>query len=254
MTRKLKAYQTSLGFYDLAIAAPSMKAALEAWGAGNLFHQGVAKESSDPEVIAATMSKPGVVLRRPVGSDAQFSEHPGLPMQLADDEPRHGPKKTAARPKERAPPNTDEAGRKAIIAFEKEQRRRENQRRKEEAVREKQRERRGHGIAKAQAALEKAGREHAERVAKIDAERDAVERKSQAENARWAKQKARRPPVRSTWQPWRSTIKKGRSGICSPATISIMEVTLASAAERVAASRARRSGAVHSDDADCGEG
>ncbi|CCD90984.1 hypothetical protein BRAO375_1310007 [Bradyrhizobium sp. ORS 375] len=34
MPRKLKTYQTSLGFYDLAIAAPSMKAALEAWGAG----------------------------------------------------------------------------------------------------------------------------------------------------------------------------------------------------------------------------
>lgn len=31
MARKLKTYQTSLGFYDLAIAAPSMKAALEAW-------------------------------------------------------------------------------------------------------------------------------------------------------------------------------------------------------------------------------
>jgi hypothetical protein len=72
MTRKLKTFQTSLGFYDLAIAAPSMKAALEAWGAGsNLF-----QESGDPEVIAATMSKPGIVLRRPVGSDAPFSEHP----------------------------------------------------------------------------------------------------------------------------------------------------------------------------------
>jgi hypothetical protein len=35
MTRKLKSYQTSLGFYDLAIAAPSMKAALEALGAGS---------------------------------------------------------------------------------------------------------------------------------------------------------------------------------------------------------------------------
>jgi hypothetical protein len=29
MARKLKTYQTSLGFFDLAIAAPSMKAALE---------------------------------------------------------------------------------------------------------------------------------------------------------------------------------------------------------------------------------
>jgi colicin import membrane protein len=66
-------------------------------GAGsNLFHQGVAKESSDPEVIAATMSKPGVVLRRPVGSDAPFSEHPDLPTQLADDEPRHRPEKTSS--------------------------------------------------------------------------------------------------------------------------------------------------------------
>ena len=190
MTRKLKTYQTSLGFYDLAIAAPSMKAALEAWGAGsNLFHQGVAKESSDPEAIAATMSKPGVVLRRPVGSDAPFSEHPDLPTQLAYDEPRDIPKKTAARPKERVPPDTDEPASKAIIVLDKEQRRRENQRRKEEAVRKKQRERRDHLVAKAQAALEKAGREHDERVAKIQAERDALERKSQAENARWAKQK-----------------------------------------------------------------
>src|SRR5258708_3643510 len=45
MAKKLKTYQTSLGFFDLAIAAPSMKAALEAWGAdSNLFHQGAATE------------------------------------------------------------------------------------------------------------------------------------------------------------------------------------------------------------------
>src|ERR1700712_2202795 len=69
MARKLKTYQTSLGFFDLAMAAPSMKAALEAWGAdSNLFHQGAAKESHDPDVIAATMAKPGIVLKRPVGS------------------------------------------------------------------------------------------------------------------------------------------------------------------------------------------
>jgi hypothetical protein len=65
MARKLKTYQTSLGFFDLAVAAPSMKAALEAWGAdSNLFHQGAAKQSEDPDVIAATMAAPGVVLKR----------------------------------------------------------------------------------------------------------------------------------------------------------------------------------------------
>jgi colicin import membrane protein len=48
MPRKLKTYQASLGFFDLAIAAPSMKAALEAWGSKtNHFHQGFAKESND---------------------------------------------------------------------------------------------------------------------------------------------------------------------------------------------------------------
>ena len=83
MARKLKTYQTSLGFFDLAIAAPSMKAALEAWGAdSNLFHQGAAKESDDPDVIAATMAKPGVVLRRAVGSDGSFGEHAELPTNL----------------------------------------------------------------------------------------------------------------------------------------------------------------------------
>jgi hypothetical protein len=33
MARKLKTFEPSLGFFDLAIAAPSMKAALEAWRA-----------------------------------------------------------------------------------------------------------------------------------------------------------------------------------------------------------------------------
>src|SRR6188472_2236181 len=96
MARKLKTYQTSLGFFDLAIAAPSMKAALEAWGAdSNLFHQGAAKESYDPDIIAAAMAKPGVVLRRPVGSDGSFGEHAELPTNLGGS----GPKKNARRPK-----------------------------------------------------------------------------------------------------------------------------------------------------------
>jgi hypothetical protein len=63
MARNLKTYQTSLGFFDLAIAAPSMRPALEAWGTdSNLFHRGAAKQSEDQDVVAATMAKPGVVL------------------------------------------------------------------------------------------------------------------------------------------------------------------------------------------------
>ena len=86
MARKLRTYQTSLGFFDLAIAAPSMKAALQAWGSDtNLFHQGFARETDDPAIVAATLAKPGVVLRRPVGSDGAFSEHAELPKELPVD-------------------------------------------------------------------------------------------------------------------------------------------------------------------------
>lgn len=191
MARKLKTYQTSLGFYDLAIAAPSMKAALEAWGAGsNLFHQGVAKESDDANVIAATMSKPGVVLRRPVGSDGPFREHADLPTDLPGGGPKPRRKKTLAKPKEQVPrPTDDKAARKAAVAFEREQRRRENQRRKEEATTERKRQRRTQAIAKGQTALEKSEREHHKRVATIEAARDALDKKSQAEDARWAQEK-----------------------------------------------------------------
>ena len=87
MARRLRAYQISLGFFDLAVAAPSMKAALAAWGSKtNLFHQGFAKESDNPSIIAAVMAKPGVVLRRPVGSNGAFSEHAKLPKHLPFDE------------------------------------------------------------------------------------------------------------------------------------------------------------------------
>src|SRR6187399_863265 len=131
MARKLKTYQTSLGFFDLAMAAPSMKAALEAWGAdSNLFHQGAAKESHDPDVIAATLAKPGVVLRRPVGSDGSFNEHAELPTDLGDRRPTKvarrlkssKAKKPSSRPIDKA------AARKAAIKYQREERRRELER------------------------------------------------------------------------------------------------------------------------------
>ena len=40
MPRKLKAYTTSAGYFDVAVAAPSIKAAVDASGStNNLFHQ-----------------------------------------------------------------------------------------------------------------------------------------------------------------------------------------------------------------------
>lgn len=191
MARKLKTYQTSLGFFDMAIAAPSMKAALEAWGSkSNLFHQGFASEVDDPEVIAATIAKPGVILRRPVGSYGPFKEEAELPSDLSrekvDDKSRK-PRATAGKRSLRR--IDDRAARKAALAYAREQKRRESRRRKEEAATAKQRERRKQAIAKAQAAIDEARRVHEQRAGRIDTERAALEQRSQAEDELWQRQK-----------------------------------------------------------------
>jgi hypothetical protein len=188
MARKLKTYQTSLGFYDLAIAAPSMKAALEAWGAGsNLFHQGVAREADDPDVVAATMAKPGVILRRPAGSSGRFAEQSGLPTR---DEAEGGRERRRPKSKTKSSPKISEkAARKAALAFEAEQKRNEARRRAELAADAKKRERREKAVAKAQAAFDDAERDYSARTAAIEADRAAVEKRAQEEEGRWEKQK-----------------------------------------------------------------
>jgi hypothetical protein len=203
MGRKLKTYQTSLGFFDLAIAAPSMKAALEAWGAdSNLFHQGAAKESDDPDVIAATMARPGVVLRRAVGSDGSFGEHAELPTDLGGGE---RPPKAARKSRDRNSGHRNSghrkskkpssrrvnraAERKAALAYEREQRRRQLEQAKEEAAGLKERARRQVRVDKAQSALDKAASEHGKRASAIQVQMEALEKRSRAEEARWNKQK-----------------------------------------------------------------
>ncbi len=195
MARKLKTYQTSLGFFDLAVAAPSMKAALEAWGAdSNLFHQGAAKESEDPDVIAATMAAPGVVLKRPVGSSGPFKENAELPTNLAGDNSSKRAGRRSVKPKPQKQPKraTDRAAdREAALAFEQEQKRRERERAKEEAALRKERERRQKAVDKAQTVLDAARRKHEKNASDIQAQLKALEERSRAEEVRWEKEKAR---------------------------------------------------------------
>jgi len=199
MARKLRTYQTSLGFFDQAIAAPSMKAALEAWGAdSNLFHQGAARESDDPDVIAATMAKPGVVLRRPVGSNGPFGEHADLPVNLGrQGKPKKAASKAASKAagpkakKTRGRPIDEVAEKKAALAYEREQNRRERDRAKAEAARQKEIERRREAMAKAQKALDEGQEEHAARADALQAELEDLEKRSRAEDGRWEKEKPR---------------------------------------------------------------
>jgi colicin import membrane protein len=187
MPRKLKTYQTSVGFFDLAIAAPSMKAAAEAWGSQiDVFRRGLASETHDPTIVNATMARPGAVLKRPVGSNQPFSEHAELPrLPNIDSVKENAP----PRSKSKEPPTRKTDDKAAALAFASEQKKREAARRKEEADREKKRNQREQAIATAERAFALAEREHQKKVKKIDEDRASVDERSKTESARWETQK-----------------------------------------------------------------
>jgi colicin import membrane protein len=111
------------------------------------------------DVIAAAMSKPGVILRRPVGSNGSFKEHAHLPTHLSPVQVKGRPAKLRAKhQKQPSRKIDDKTGREAALAFEREQKQRENERGKEEAARAKEHGRRQKAIAKAEGALARARR------------------------------------------------------------------------------------------------
>ncbi|MBC8038857.1 MAG: cell envelope biogenesis protein TolA [Rhizobiales bacterium] len=195
MARQLKTYITNLGFFELAIAAPSMKAALEAWGMShNAFQHGFAKITDEPAIVAATSAKPGVVLKRAVGTTGPFKEDAALPDALPNIRPpaNIGPPAPKAparpRPKESSQktPRPDPA---AVISFEKVRRERERERAKQAARLEKQKAERDCATGKAQAALEDAQQAHQKAMDTIAREQEKLDRRSENETARWEVQR-----------------------------------------------------------------
>jgi len=188
MARKLRTFITSSGFFDLAVAAPTKKAAVEAWGTHpNVFRDGFAKETDDPDVVAVTMAKPGAVLRRAVGSANAFKVNAKLPRTLSIPTEKKAPTK---RPKAKPPRKVDdELDRKAASAFKREAERRERNLQKEEAALEKQRQRRADTTDAAQLALDEAARRHESEVSKLDKKRAKIDARLQAEKLRWEKQR-----------------------------------------------------------------
>jgi hypothetical protein len=72
MARKLKVYRTPIGFHDAYVAAPTQKAALEAWGTEtNLFARGFAEIVEDPELSAEPLAHPGKVVKLARGTAAE---------------------------------------------------------------------------------------------------------------------------------------------------------------------------------------
>jgi hypothetical protein len=158
MPRKLKTFVTESGFFELAVAAPSMKAALKGWGIDvNLFQQGLARQTDDPAIVKAAESAPGQVLRRPIGSKQPFREGAELPEV----------KGTSHKSKAGSGTRRTSAARKTVGTVDL------------RAIRE------------ARAALEDAKTRHRKRLAALDKERETIERRVEWEEEDWRREKER---------------------------------------------------------------
>jgi hypothetical protein len=69
---KLKVYRTPIGFHDAYVAAPSQKAALQAWGSdSDLFAQKIAEQVTDPDLMKEALAHPGEIIRKLRGTAAE---------------------------------------------------------------------------------------------------------------------------------------------------------------------------------------
>jgi hypothetical protein len=143
--QKLKVFRTPIGFHDAYVAAPSQKAALEAWGAdGNLFAQGIAERVDDPKLIEEPLANPGEVIKRVRGSAeehvAALDRTERKPKPKAQAEESEAASKPKARPKPRPGRDELDAAEHAIERAEKKQRKKLAE--LDEKVRELERKRR----------------------------------------------------------------------------------------------------------------
>lgn len=200
MARQLKVYRTAIGFFELAIAAPSMKAAAEAWGASaDVFSRGFAEQTDDAKIVAAAMAKPGVVLRRPVGTEGAFSEKAALPKDDTPPASKPAPRAANSNTKREADSKAAEkAKRDEAAAREREQKRLAEEKLRQEAEAARERKQREEAIAKADAALERAKARHEDALKALAKRRKALDADEADEDVRWEReQRAHEEAVRT---------------------------------------------------------
>jgi len=200
MARKLKTFVTTSGFFELAVAAPSKKAATELLGIReSAFAQGFARETEDASVVDATLERPGTVLRRAVGTQGAFKENAELPKlsalqrALGRKRPEHAPPKKNDKPasKLKAKKADVAAQQKAAQLYDLAERRRRKEEERAQAQREKEAEQRRRDIDRAQSAFDAAKERHEERLADIHNRREALDRKEEIEGDRWDEEQAK---------------------------------------------------------------
>ncbi len=154
---KLKVFRTAIGFHDAYVAAPSQKAAIEAWGTGkDVFARGEAEIVTDPALTAEPLANPGQIIKRLRATAAEQIAALG-----AEDEPVRaaGKGKAKVRP---AKPASKPKPRPSRAALE------------EAEV----------ALAQAEARQAEALRAIAEREAALERERKALEKKQREERER----------------------------------------------------------------------
>jgi len=96
MAPRLKVFLTSDGLTDYVVATTSKAKALAAWGIRqDIFKEGLARETDDPELVAAATAQPGEVLRRQAAGRAELAKLKAAPRK---------PAKSKAEPKPAKPP------------------------------------------------------------------------------------------------------------------------------------------------------
>jgi len=175
MPRALKVYRMAVGFHDAYVAAPSQKAAAEAWGSDvAVFARGEAELVTDPKLMEEPLASPGKVIKRLRGTAEE--QIAALGDNGGDDEARQAPEaaRAALKPKKPKPRPSraalDEAE-QTLAAAEAAQ----AEARQELAEREA-------ALARERAALEKKGREERER---LEARRDEAEAAYEEAMRRW---------------------------------------------------------------------
>ena len=104
-SQKLKVFRTPIGFHDAYVAAPSQKAALEAWGAdANIFAQGIAEQVTDPKLMEEPLARPGEVIKRVRGTHEEHvaalgREASRRKVKSKEDTPKSKPPKLKPKPK-----------------------------------------------------------------------------------------------------------------------------------------------------------
>ena len=143
--QKLKVFRTPIGFHDAYVAAPSRKAALEAWGAeGNLFAQGIAEEVTDAKLMEEPLARPGEVIRKARGSaEEHLAAADAIPRRKAKAADGSGPAPTKSKPAKPKPKPSRADLDAAEEAFEKlEKKQRKALRKIDERIQALERERR----------------------------------------------------------------------------------------------------------------